>query len=97
MTIFPSWLKHDTDRVQDDVERITIAFDIIDESGYNIDVRDDMKSHWIEFMIPEYRIDDDKVETRRLALMCLIHHNIIDINKSAYEFCDYVVTEGLSQ
>tara|TARA_Y100000401_G_C8125879_1_gene127614 strand:+ start:107 stop:391 length:285 start_codon:yes stop_codon:yes gene_type:complete len=45
-------------------------------------------------MIPEYRIDDDKVETRRLALMCLIHHNI-DINKSAYEFCDYVVTEGL--
>ena len=44
-------------------------------------------------MIPEYRIDDDKVETRRLALMCLIHHNI-DINKSAYEFCDYVVTEG---
>ena len=26
--------------------------------------------------------------------MCLIHHNI-DINKSAYEFCDYVVTEGL--
>ena len=48
MTIFPSWLKHDTDRVQDDVERITIAFDIIDESGYNIDVRDDMKSHWVE-------------------------------------------------
>ena len=48
MTIFPSWLKHDTDRVQDDVKRITIAFDIIDESGYNIDVRDDMKSHWIE-------------------------------------------------
>ena len=45
-------------------------------------------------MIPEYRIDDDKVETRRLALMCLIHHNI-DINKSAYEFCDYAVTEGL--
>ena len=44
-------------------------------------------------MIPEYRIDDDMVETRRLALMCLIHHNI-DINKSAYEFCDYVVTEG---
>ena len=48
MTIFPSWLQHDTDRVEDDVERITIAFDIIDESGYNIDVRDDMKSHWIE-------------------------------------------------
>ena len=48
MTIFPSWLKHDTDRVEDDVERITIAFDIFDESGYNIDVRDDMKSHWIE-------------------------------------------------
>ena len=48
MPIFPSWLQHDTDRVEDDVERITIAFDIIDESGYNIDVRDDMKSHWIE-------------------------------------------------
>ncbi len=48
MTIFPSWLKHDTDRVEDDVERITIAFDIFDESGYTIDVRDDMKSHWIE-------------------------------------------------
>jgi len=48
MTIFPSWLKHDTDRVEDDVERITIAFDIVDESGYNVDVRNDMKSHWLE-------------------------------------------------
>ena len=45
-------------------------------------------------MIPEYRIDDDNQETRRLCLMCLIHHNI-DINTSAYKFCDHVVTEGL--
>ena len=48
MTIFPSWLKHDTDRVEDDVERITIAFDIMDVHGYNVDVKDDMKSHWVK-------------------------------------------------
>ena len=48
MTIFPTWLKHGTDRHLDDVERITIAFDIMDDRGYNIDVKDDMKSHWVE-------------------------------------------------
>ena len=48
MTIFPTWLKHGTDRHIDDVERITIAFDIMDDRGYNIDVKDDMKSHWVE-------------------------------------------------
>ena len=45
-------------------------------------------------MIPEYRMDDGMTEQRKLALLCLIHHNI-SINKSAYEFCDHVVTEGL--
>ena len=48
MTIFPTWLKHGTDRHLDDVERITIAFDIMDDRGYNMDVKDDMKSHWVE-------------------------------------------------
>lgn len=44
-------------------------------------------------MIPEYRMDDGMTEQRKLALLCLIHHNI-SINKSAYEFCDHVVAEG---
>ena len=48
MTIFPTWLKHGTDRHLDDVERITIAFDIMDDRGYNMDVKDDMKPHWVE-------------------------------------------------
>ena len=41
-------IPHDTDRVEDDVERITIAFDIMDVHGYNVDVKDDMKSHWVK-------------------------------------------------
>jgi|TARA_B100002052_G_C15862343_1_gene590708 hypothetical protein len=44
-------------------------------------------------MIPGYRMDDGMTEQRKLALLCLIHHNIT-LNKSAYEFCDHVVTEG---
>ena len=44
-------------------------------------------------MIPGYRMDDGMTELRKLALLCLIHHNIT-LNKSAYEFCDHVVTEG---
>ena len=45
-------------------------------------------------MIPSFRQDDGNTEMRQLALMCLIRHNI-NLNRSAYEFCDHVVTEGL--
>ena len=45
MTLFPSWLNHYTDEVNTDL-RITIAFDIMEEESWNIDVIDDMKHHW---------------------------------------------------
>tara|TARA_A200000159_G_scaffold77333_1_gene71613 strand:+ start:4304 stop:4948 length:645 start_codon:yes stop_codon:yes gene_type:complete len=48
MTLFPTWLKHGTDRVKDDEERITIAFDIMDERGYTESVKEDMKPHWVK-------------------------------------------------
>tara|TARA_Y100000996_G_scaffold336236_1_gene272799 strand:+ start:296 stop:943 length:648 start_codon:yes stop_codon:yes gene_type:complete len=45
ITLFPSWLKHYTDEVNTDL-RVTIAFDIIQEKSFNVDVIDDMKNHW---------------------------------------------------
>ena len=48
MTLFPTWLKHGTDRVMDSEERITVAFDIMDEQGYTVDVKEDMKPHWVK-------------------------------------------------
>tara|TARA_B100001989_G_scaffold182525_1_gene132693 strand:+ start:3243 stop:3515 length:273 start_codon:yes stop_codon:yes gene_type:complete len=44
-------------------------------------------------MIPQWRQEDGNTEIRQLALLCLIRHNI-PLNRSAYEFCDHVVTEG---
>ena len=35
ITLFPSWVSHGTDKVVDSQERITIAFDILTEDGYN--------------------------------------------------------------
>ena len=46
LTIFPSWLKHYTDSVVDNEERITIGFDLYNEDGYEKDVLDEHKNHW---------------------------------------------------
>ena len=48
ITLFPSWVSHGTDKVVDSQERITIAFDILTEDGYNKIVKDDMKEHWVK-------------------------------------------------
>jgi len=45
LTLFPNWLEHYTDEVNDDL-RITIAFDIINEESYKKDIFDNMKNHW---------------------------------------------------
>ncbi len=47
-------------------------------------------------MIEDWRYDDGKMHERQLALMCLIKHKI-DINREAYEFCNYFVSNGLFQ
>lgn len=46
ITLFPSWIKHYTDSVDSDYERITIAFDLITEESYQMDISEDMKEHW---------------------------------------------------
>ena len=48
ITLFPNWVKHGTDKVVDDQERITIAFDIYTEQGYNESISDEMKPHWLK-------------------------------------------------
>jgi len=48
ITLFPNWIEHYTDRVNDDNLRITIAFDLINEVAYFEDIYDNMKYHWIE-------------------------------------------------
>mgnify|MGYP001157040350 FL=1 len=48
ITLFPNYLPHGTDKVEDDDERITIAFDIYTEEGYTNSITDDMKSHWLK-------------------------------------------------
>lgn len=48
LTLFPSWIKHDTDKVIDQDPRITIAFDIYNEIGFIEDVFDDKKYRWVE-------------------------------------------------
>ena len=47
ITLFPTWLKHGTDRWEKDGERITIAFDIMTHSGYHENVDVEMKHHWV--------------------------------------------------
>ena len=46
ITVFPSYMKHYTDAVSSNVERITIAFDIITEEAWEKDVS--KKSHWVK-------------------------------------------------
>ena len=46
LTMFPSWLKHYTDSVVGNEERITIGFDLYNEDGYEKDVLDEHKKHW---------------------------------------------------
>jgi hypothetical protein len=53
ITLFPSWLEHGTSKVQDGV-RITVAFDLLTETGYQdlvkngIDFKDD---HWEKIIL----------------------------------------------
>lgn len=48
ITLFPNWVKHGTDKVIDDQERITIAFDIYTEDGYDKSIDAKMKPHWLK-------------------------------------------------
>jgi hypothetical protein len=48
LTFFPSYITHYTDAVVSSKERITMAFDIYNEVGYNEDIFDDMKYRWYE-------------------------------------------------
>lgn len=48
LTLFPSWIQHDTDAVTDNDTRITVAFDIYNELGFKEDVFEDKKTRWIE-------------------------------------------------
>ena len=46
--MFPSWVKHFTDKVETEKERITIAFDIRTENAYKESVKEGLKEHWIK-------------------------------------------------
>jgi len=46
ITLFPSWIEHYTDRISNNDQRITIAFDVRTYQGWNEDIKDSMKSHW---------------------------------------------------
>tara|TARA_R110001592_G_scaffold141176_2_gene362532 strand:- start:628 stop:1299 length:672 start_codon:yes stop_codon:yes gene_type:complete len=48
VTLFPSWLTHWTDKVENDFERITIAFDIKTEEAYNTQIVPELKNHWVK-------------------------------------------------
>lgn len=48
ITLFPNWLPHRTSIHRADIERITIAFDIIPAITYIEDIYDDRKDHWAE-------------------------------------------------
>ena len=48
ITLFPNWIEHYTDKVNDNKLRITIAFDLINEITYIEDINNNMKHHWIE-------------------------------------------------
>ena len=47
ITLFPNWVEHFTDQVENEL-RITIAFDLMTEEGFNKDIKDDIKHHWIK-------------------------------------------------
>jgi len=46
IVLFPSWLKHYTDDVKNDEERITLGFDLINIEGYEKGIIDERKYHW---------------------------------------------------
>ena len=46
VTLFPSCIEHYTDRYEGDEERVTIAFDILTQQGYD-NVKDEWKDHWV--------------------------------------------------
>src|SRR6056300_44939 len=48
ITLFPNWIEHYTDIHEGKDERITIAFDIVDEQAYNLDIFDDKKYRWLQ-------------------------------------------------
>jgi hypothetical protein len=48
LTIFPNWIEHYTDVVSDDSERITIAFDILNQFVFEEDIYDHKKDHWVK-------------------------------------------------
>jgi hypothetical protein len=48
ITIFPNWIEHYTDTTNEDEERITIAFDILNEFVYQEDIYDHKKTHWVK-------------------------------------------------
>ena len=48
ITLFPNWIEHYTDTHISNNERITIAFDIVDEKAYNLDIFNDKKYRWLQ-------------------------------------------------
>ena len=48
LTIFPSWLVHETDEVKDDQQRITVAMDFLTRQGYIHNVAMHQKHRWFE-------------------------------------------------
>ena len=49
LTLFPNYIEHYTDRHQGTELRITVAFDIITETVYELDIRPERKGHWLKF------------------------------------------------
>ena len=48
LTFFPSWVDHETSRVEKQQERITIALDIVNKVGFEEDIFDNKKHRWHE-------------------------------------------------
>ena len=46
ITLFPSWLKHYTVAPSNDIERITLGFDLVNIEGYEKGIKDERKHHW---------------------------------------------------
>lgn len=48
ITMFPGWLEHYTEPVLNDIERVTIGFDLVNEIGFIEDIFDNKKFRWPE-------------------------------------------------
>jgi len=48
VTLFPNYIGHYTDKVETNDERVTIAFDIRDKVGFELDIYSEMKHHWVK-------------------------------------------------